>query len=309
VAAVCVAAALFFRRVDGPEVWRAIQGADLRLLACAAGTNALTILVKGERWMRMLRPLGTVARWVAMRFLVIGFALNNSLPASAGDVVRVILVSAHTGAPRRAVVTTIVLERLVEAVLLVVFMIAALPLLSVAPWLRRSALVFGVLIVGAAGVVTAVVWRHRDRESSGRLARWSAPLVSVARGMTDRRILIPMIVLSAIEWALQILSYTFGIAAFRGGFPWQAGFACLCAVNIALLVRATPGGVGAYQVAFAAILTLYGVSKDSGLAISAAHHVVTVAPPVACGLLLVMMLPADTRRRALGDGPNSGRDE
>ncbi len=306
---VCVAVVLFFRRVNTEEVWHAIRRADGRLLLAASAMNVLTLLVKSERWMRMLRPLGRVSRWNALRYLLMGFALNSTLPASAGDVVRVFLVSSHTGARRSHVVTTIVLERLVEAVALVLLMVGALPLLAVAPWLRSSALVFAVTIIVGVIVLVLLVRRHRLEGAVRGWRRITEPLAAVARGLSSRAIVVPIVVLSAIEWVCQTLSYTCGIAAFSGGFPWHTGFACLCAVNIALLARVTPGGVGAYQVAFAAILTLAGIDKETGLAVSAAHHVVTVLPPVACGLALLIALPADARRRALQREPLSWRNQ
>lgn len=298
--AVLVAGAVvFLRHVSGAGVLAAFRHADVRLLLCALLMNALTLLVKAERWTRMLRPVAPLRRRTALRFLLIGFALNSTLPVSAGDVMRVFLVSSRTGAPRGALVSTIVLERLVEAIALGALMIVALPLLAIAPWLQRAAQIFVGVIAVAVALVAWLMWTHRGAATARGLVRLLSQFTSVARGLSSRGVLLPMIVLSGVEWALQTLSYTWGIAAFRGGFPWQAAFVCLCAVNIALLARVTPGGVGAYQLAFAAVLTLYGVSKETGLAISAAHHIVTVAPPVIVGIISLISLPAGTRREAL----------
>ncbi len=292
----------FFRHVSRADVWTAVRHASVPFLVGASLANLASIWVKSWRWQRILQTLRHFGHGDVLRFLLIGFSLNALLPASAGDVARVYLVAEAAGQPRSAVLSTIVLERVVEAIAFAALMLAVLPALRTVPWVGEGAIGFGVFVIGLLAALAAFAWRQRGPAPPHARAhvRFAAALAERVRRVGAWRVLVGVVLLSVGEWAFQAVSYWCGLRAFGAPVGLLGAFVAVCAVNLALLARVTPGGAGAFQVAFAAAMALYGVPKPLGLACSATLHVVTLIPPVLAGLVFLLLAPPAQRAAIWG---------
>ena len=110
----------FFRQADLSQVWREIREAQAWALALLLAITGLTYLLRAIRWQILLRPLGPTRLRVAFRTTVIGFAANTVLPARAGEIVRPYLLARSEGLSVPAAITTIILERLLDFVTVLV---------------------------------------------------------------------------------------------------------------------------------------------------------------------------------------------
>src|SRR5829696_3618689 len=117
-------------RQDAP---RLPHGAgQLGALAGAVALYAVNTLVRSERWHRLLLDDGArPARTDSYALTTVGYAVNNVLPARAGDAARVVLMAPRAAASRRTVVGTLVAERLLDvAVILVLFLVVGYAVLG-----------------------------------------------------------------------------------------------------------------------------------------------------------------------------------
>src|SRR5258708_24140903 len=108
--------AFFLRGVDLGGVWEATRHADGRLLAVAIGVTMLTYALRALRWQYLLAPIGPTRFSTAFRTTVIGFAASFVLPARPGEVLRPYLLARHDGLPPTAAFATVILERLLDLV-------------------------------------------------------------------------------------------------------------------------------------------------------------------------------------------------
>ena len=116
--------------------WRLFRGALARVevtyLLLALLFLSLDYGLRLLRWHWMLRAVSSpVSLRGCARPFFIGFALNNLLPLRAGDLARAIAFRQRLGAPVSAVLGTLVVERLLD--LLVVLLILGVALALVAP--------------------------------------------------------------------------------------------------------------------------------------------------------------------------------
>ena len=88
--------------------------------------------MRSERWHRLLLDDGAhPLRADSYSLTVIGYAVNNVLPARAGDAVRVVLMAPRAQASKRTVLGTIVAERLLDVgVILVLFLVVGYAILG-----------------------------------------------------------------------------------------------------------------------------------------------------------------------------------
>src|ERR1043165_1035159 len=108
--------AFFFKDVNLGDVWTATRQADPRLLALSVGIMVMIYTFRARRWQYLLAPIGRTHFSNAFRTTVIGFAASFLLPARPGEVLRPYLLARHENLPPTAAFATVILERLLDLV-------------------------------------------------------------------------------------------------------------------------------------------------------------------------------------------------
>jgi glycosyltransferase 2 family protein len=89
-------------------------------LGAALALYALATAMRGERWLRLLRYAGArLSRTDAYAVTTVGYMGNNALPARAGDLLKSVLSSRAAGTATADGFGTLVAERVLDAVALV----------------------------------------------------------------------------------------------------------------------------------------------------------------------------------------------
>jgi glycosyltransferase 2 family protein len=221
-------------RQHAPHI--ALDRSALTRLGGALALYALATVLRGERWHAILgrngieRPRGT-----SYGLTLVGYMGNNTLPARAGDLMRVVLV----GGPRRVVLGTVVAERILDAcALIAIFAVVVLD----------RGLEFGPLpYLAAAGIallaVAAVVWRLAPR-----VREWAAPVFGATRGLISLHGA-ALLGLSVVLWVLEALVYAAVGAAVGVHLGVTGGLYVMALTNLSALVPAAPGYVGTFDAA------------------------------------------------------------
>jgi len=159
---------------------------------------------RGERWQELLAHNGVDARRADTYSLVaVGYLGNNILPARAGDALRVFFLTPRVRADARAVIGTIVAERLLDVVLLVgLFVVLAFAVLGgidVPAGRVASAALVAVAVLALVAAVAVVLHRR------GRLRHtldFLAPMAAATRRMRGRHG-VALLAWSALVWSLE----------------------------------------------------------------------------------------------------------
>jgi len=158
----------------GAVVWWALRqdppqlphtAAEFGALIGAIALYGVNTLVRSERWHRLLLDDGAhPLRADSYSLTVIGYAVNNVLPARAGDAVRVVMMAPRAQASKRTVLGTIVAERLLDvAVILVLFLVVGYAILGEVGAGSVEWLALATVLVIAGGAVAVVVVRRNQR--------------------------------------------------------------------------------------------------------------------------------------------------
>lgn len=93
--------------------------------------------------------------------------------------------------------------------------------------------------------------------------------------------------LSIVSWVTQL--YCYHATALATGLPIsQTGsVACLLAVNLGLLIRATPANIGFFQFVYALTASSFGVSREAAVGASLLIQASQAIPVTLLGMLLV----------------------
>jgi len=298
--------AFFLRNADLARVWTEIQAARPDLLALSLGLTLAMYLVRAERWQYLLEPIGHTRFWVAFRTTVIGFAASFVLPARAGEVLRPYLLARHEGLPPTAAFATIIVERLLDLVavllLLTTFFLAfGDSARAAAPGLYRAVALGGLAIAPVGlGLLVAMFMMagHPERlhgwvlmservlpariaHAVARFARTFAEGLAIVR--RPRR-LVMSLGWSLVLWLLIAMQVWAVALAFAIALPFTGSFVvtAMLVVGVAL---PTPGGVGGVHEAFRlGVTSFYGADNNAAVGAALVQHALSFVPVTLAGL-------------------------
>lgn len=282
--------ALFLRNADLARVWAEMRTARPDLLALAVVLTVVTYIVRAERWQYLLEPLGHTRFWVAFRTTVIGFAASAVLPARAGEVLRPYLLARQEGLSATSAFATIVVERVLDLVAVLLLLAAYLIWFDPGMASRDSALFSAIRVGGLVMTPVALLSLglmfymaghpaslHALIARTERVlpARAAAATVRLARMFSEgfgvvRR---PERLLASIGWSLVmwlvIAAETWVVAVAIGiKMPFTGTLLLLLLLVVGVAVP-TPGGVGGFHEAFRLGVTAF-FAADNNAAIGAA---------------------------------------
>lgn len=303
-AAVLSVLAYAVRQIDWGVAMHAMRGASIGLLVLAVALNGASLTLRAIRWWVFLRAAGIGSLGLAMRGVIVACGVNNLLIANGGEAARVVLVSRATRASGAAVLATVALDRLFDPLcfgVLVLVGTLTVPL---------PASLSSIRFVGAAALVitlAALVMLLRMKGPRLRvmpLHRWQSHLwilrAKIIRLSTPGRFG-GALLLSAGVWLLQIAEYAVVALALRTALPFAASVAAMIVINAGLVLRATPGGLGYFEFAYAIAVSHFGVSTAVAVAIAILIQMVEIIP-VSVAALVTTLWAAKGRAHCI-DGP------
>lgn len=316
-----------FRGTDTAALWDSLWHISLPWVLVLLGITCITVLLRAWRWQLLMRPFApAVSLWDTSLALVICYAANIGIPRS-GEALRALSLNWTRSLPVSSVVATVVVERILDLVWLIVFVGLSLLVLrgrldDAFPLLAPLSLIalLGCLVLIAALVLVSL-YRERALDLVGRLVGpISTALATQVCGILEtfthglEALHSPKVYAEiALSSFLLNLGYALIIYAAFSCFSETAPLGLGAAVVIMTLssigvIIPTPASAGPYHFFFSQGLhQLYGVPEPAALACATATHALaTLFYLVVGGPALWMQWPG--RRGALSPGPTGPRD-
>ncbi len=263
--------------------WRTLTGhigdAKLLPLTIAFVLTCMSYLFRSRRW-QFLLPSKLLTFWDSFRVLILGFFMNNILPARTGEIVRAHMGAKLTGQKRTLMLATIANERLADGVMLSVML--APFLFSIGNEEVSHGLLWVVVLFAIAAVFFGAVLLLREQLFSlfdtfhGKL-QWKSTDYTRNRirlflhGLTPlfspKRF--PVVLLwSILVWFVELCVYIAVANAYDIDLSLAQAVIFLAAVNFSSLIPAAPGGIGVIEAIASHILIAVGVTSDLEIALA-----------------------------------------
>ncbi len=302
---------LAFRNVQLDELGRALRRIDGSWLLVALGLSLLIMVIRAWRWQLELRPLERIPVGRLWVVTAVAYMAINLLPVRLGEVVRPWLLSRCSNVSFSNVVGNIVVEKTMDSVAIVFYLLVGLLTIESLPlWVRQLA-IFPAMVATILVILVLLFWWRGEafverwvlRILPQRFgSRLKGVLASVADGMRvipNPGLLLAVFLVSLAMWFLPILSSYIMIRAFDLQAPFSAAVVIFIFISFGTALPNLPGMIGPYQYACQLALGIYGVSEVDGLAYGLALNAVQFLTLVAQGLLALPIAGvsfADIRR-------------
>ena len=261
-------------------------------LAGAVALYALATLVRGERWHSLLHAEGGhPARTDSHGLNVVGYAANNVLPARAGDAVRVFLMAPRARASKKAVLGTLLAERLLDiAVILTLFVVVGYGLLGEVGAGEAEWVVLATVLAVVGGVAAVLLVRRNER-----LHGFTAPVLSSALQLRGRHGL-RLLAATMLVWALEAgVWMSVGAAAGFGMNPIE-GCYIVALASVFALIPSGPGYAGTQDAAAITGILALGGTESQALTYLILVRFVIAVPITVAGLALMAARYGGLRR-------------
>ncbi len=218
---------------------------------------------------------------VCARVLMTSLAANNILPLRIGDIMRVFTYAGDLGASPSVILSTVILEKLLDIFVLVLMFVATVGRIAT-PHLRLianislaiSAIGLLVLLVAARGL-QAPIQRLFTRLPAGpkltKIEHW----ITLALDATGRLGVTGSLLLlfeTAVIWTCE--GMIFASAIFLLGVPVDriAPWLAVSFANLSYLVPSSPGAIGPFELAVKTSLANHGASVGQAAVFGLAIH-------------------------------------
>lgn len=288
--------------VDFREVLAALRNANYFWLLPASLPYVGTLASKVLRWQLLFLPEhDSVRRRKLFSALMISYALNTILPARLGELARAYVLGETEQLSKPLILSTIVVEKVLDVLTLLFFLVLLLPFVTLPSWVQRPALVMGPLFLCLLAMIVALTYQRERtlRLASSllrRLPRVGAesilgPLGTALRGFDVLRSARRDIYLGAWSLAVWITSglfILFVMFAFHIDAPPSAAVLVLCVTALGMTVPSSPGYIGVYHALVVSTLAIFDVDREVALSYAFALHAVTFLPLTLLGIFYMM---------------------
>lgn len=236
------------------------------------------------RWTRMMRSTGASFTACA-RVLMTSLAANNILPFRIGDIMRVFTYASDLGASPSVILSTVILEKLLDIFILVLLFVAFMGR-NVNPHSRLLAEVL--LAISSAGLLILLLGANtlepavrrwfahlsnnpRFRRKLHKIEHWILLALDCIRQIGVSGSLL-LLLQSAVIWACEGMIFVsgarlIGLATDPIG-PWQA----VSVANLSYLIPSSPGAIGTFEWAVKTSLVSHGAAEPQAALYGLALH-------------------------------------
>jgi glycosyltransferase 2 family protein len=300
---------LALRGLKLEEFGQDIRQANLFWLIPGIIAYFIAVGVRAWRWAYMLRgamPEGAQHRPIWQRLfpiVVIGYMGNNIYPARIGELVRAYILQRKENVPIPFSLATVFLERLIDAIVMVTFVLIGLPRVVSLPDSVRSGITLASIIFGIATAIFfwLALAPHMAERIAGVFISWLLPtrLQPIAQNFVSKFVagmaclrrpadLLAVVGSSAVVWLIETIKYW----CIAQGFHLTVGFVDLMLVNgisnLFTIIPALPGAVGTFDTGSIIALTALGVAREPASAYTLVLHVALWLPITALGAYFML---------------------
>lgn len=271
---------LFFtlRGLDWRSFWSTLRNGHFEFLLLTVPIASISYFIRALRWSVLVRSEAQVSVRSVFWANMVGYMGNAYLPARAGELLRAAFLGREKGLGTSFVLATVLSERVLDAVALVV--IGAVALLTEG---RVPAALTGAVrlmaVVGVLGLAVILLvpfqerfllrvidWLPLPERISRTVAEQTSRFLLGMRSLQNVRRMLGFLALTAVVWLVDSVGVLIGVRIISQSLNLGQALILLAALGLSSAVPSTPGYIGVYQFVAITVLMPDGFSRGEALA-------------------------------------------
>ena len=291
--------------IDPGEIWQALQTANYTFLALSALGLLLSQFLRAIRWRAMLA--NEVSYRETFHIINIGFMFNYLLPLRLGEAARAILIGNIPPLTIAQGLSTMIVERLFDLLLIVTLLPFTLANAETIPeQFQLAARTSGFLAI--IGIIVLIIAANQ-RKLASRIARtilgklplidvkvWGDRFDALLKGLDSLTRLADasrLIGYTIIVWIPIVAAYYWGLLAVGIEPNWSMAGFVVCAAALSIAAPSSPGQVGVYHGGVIFALTqIMGQPEAPAAAFAFLYHALNFLLVLILGLIGIFAIGA-----------------
>jgi hypothetical protein len=280
-------------------VWDAVGRMQIGFFALLIVPYIVTFMTKVWRWRSLFHPDEYRAP-VGLLFsaLMISYI---PLPFRAGEVARGMIVSARSGLPPARVFSTILVEKVLDVLTLLLLLGVSLPFIELPEGLQGTATLLGaVFLVVTIGLLVLVLRPGLARSLVHMAARFLparlGPRIEEATNhalqglapLSNPPVALRLGLWSVATWSVNAVTVYLMLLAFNIAVSPMAAVALVVVTNLSMAVPSAPGYVGPFEAAVVTVLDVLGVAREAAQSFALLYHFIGLVPVATIGVIMAL---------------------
>ena len=275
-----------FSGIDLKLAYHHLRSGDLLWLSLAIFLTFSSYLIRSWRW-QFCFPRENISFLKSFKVLILGFFMNNVLPARTGELVRAHMGSKVTKETRTLVLATIASERIADGLMISVLFLILTATITLGTatyslyWICALFFVAALVLLVVLGVKDKIFAFLRKLEQKYPLKPFIAYIFNrieiFIEGLSpvlNESKLLKISSLSVAVWLCELAVYLAVLRAYQVEPTLGLAVIFLAAVNFSSLIPSAPGAIGVIEAVASGILVSQGIPKELALPMVIAQHLI-----------------------------------
>ncbi|UCD37725.1 MAG: flippase-like domain-containing protein [Fidelibacterota bacterium] len=283
-----VALWLAFKDMDWGAFKEALSQGNIVWIVVASVVLLSAVPLRGIRWQIFLNPIKSVPVRLTTEATIVGYFGNNALPFRLGEILRSYFVAREARAPLTQVFGTVLVERVVDMITVLVLLVL-LPFVGAVPDALRLPILWVVIICIVLAIVT--VWLARRTDGipfiKGRLKPVLDNLQLGFTSLRQGRHYVVLLLTTVGVWVVYLMNIYIAQYAMGLELSIAESYLVLVTTTLVLLVPAAPGFVGTFHAAvILAFVNVLSADLARAQAIAVVLHAIGFIPYTIIGAII-----------------------
>ena len=268
-------------------------------IAIAVASDVLVYFSQAWRWNILLRPVVQLPLGKTVQAIYIGLFANEVLPLRGGELIRCYLLAAWNHIKFPLVLSSALIERLIDGVWLIVGFAIASMFVDLPRDLEAGVWVLATVVAIIGGLVLFAVFNKAFAHHVTTKHRWAEPLRMIVEGLhaMGRSRSFPIAVCaSTVYLLLQIIPIHAMLEGYGVALPMGSAAIVLVVLRLGTIVPGPPGNVGVFHLfCFLALNKVLGVDAQTAKLVSGMMFFVVTVPLLAAGAVALALTGSEIR--------------
>lgn len=262
-----------------------INGNYLWLLPCLV-MFTVAFVFRALRWKFLFLPIKKFTAKQLFSSLLMGFAANCVFPMRFGEIVRAYIVGKKHNVSKSSSLATIVLERIMDGVGILILLVLAVPFLPVFPlWVKRTIFIAVILFISMLITVGILITKKHfidilkkipfiRYELKEQIVHKIKKFIIGFEVIKDIKNFLIVILISVCVWVCETFNIYFLVKIVAIDLSFFAIVFVLFVTIIGVMIPAAPGSLGTFEAAFVVGMMFFKIPKETAFAAALISHTV-----------------------------------